>query len=185
MGGSAEIISDIFEAFDRQGAAHYGENVTQLEHALQCAQLARDHNCSSALILAALLHDIGRMLEPNGNEIELRGSDAKHEQAGADALAPFYPHELTEPIRLHVAAKRYLCATDPEYLERLSDASKLSLSVQGGPMSSEEVAAFERLPFFKDATLLRRFDDWGKRTGTEVAELRSYLPLLHSLCTTG
>lgn len=183
MGRREQVIATILGVFDRHGAAQYGENVTQLQHALQCAQLARDHDCSDALIIAALLHDIGRMLEPEGNESELQGSDARHEEVGARALTPWYPSEVTEPIRLHVAAKRYFCATDADYSARLSDASRLSLAVQGGAMTADEAAALESEPFFQDAILLRRFDDWGKRIGCEVAGLGSYVPLLKSLCT--
>lgn len=175
-------VDRIIDGFERHGASHYGEDVSQLQHALQCAQLARDHGCSDALIVAALLHDIGRILAPDGNESELDGTDAEHEQVGADALSAAYPPEVTEPIRLHVAAKRYLCATDPAYMDRLSAASKLSLAVQGGPLPANEAAAFERQPFFADAVLLRRFDDWGKRVDRPVAELDSYAELLASLC---
>ena len=164
------------------GEEHYGENVSQLQHALQCAQLARENHCSDALVVAALLHDIGRMLVPEGNEVELLGVNAAHEVIGANALATAYPPAVTEPIRLHVAAKRYLCATDADYAERLSAASQLSLGVQGGPMSADEVDAFEREPFFADAVILRRFDDWGKREGSEIADLQFYEPLLETLC---
>ena len=177
------MIARISDAFDRHGAAHYGENVTQLQHALQCAQLARDHDCSDALIVAALLHDIGRMLAPEGNEIELQGTDAEHEQIGADMLSAAYPPAVTEPIRLHVAAKRYLCAIDRDYADRLSAASRLSLAVQGGPNTMAEAAQFERHPFFADAVLLRRFDDWGKRVGSPVAEFEFYAELLRSQST--
>lgn len=185
MGVRDQLLARISEAFERHGADHYGENVTQLQHALQCAQLAREHDCSDSLVVAALLHDIGRMLEPDANDAELGGVDGEHEQVGADALSAGYAPEVTEPIRLHVAAKRYLCATDADYAARLSAASKLSLAVQGGPMSADEAAEFERQPFFADAVTLRGFDDWGKRTGCEVADFDSYAGLLRSLCNDG
>lgn len=181
MGTREQTKAMIFDAFKRHGEDRYGEDVSQLQHALQCAQLARKHECTDALIIAALLHDIGRMLVPEGNEVELKGIDAGHEVIGANALASAYPPTVTEPIRLHVAAKRYLCATDAEHARRLSAASQLSLAVQGGPMSEEEVLAFESQPFFADAVMLRRFDDWGKGLGCGVSDLYSYAALLDSL----
>lgn len=176
------VIAWIFDIFAREGHAHYGEHISQLQHALQCAQLAREHGCTDSLIAAALLHDLGRMIEPEGNDQELRGIDARHEDSGARALAPAFAPAVTEPIRLHVAAKRYLAATDPDYVARLSEASLLSLKVQGGPMRPDEITAFEADPFFADALQLRRFDDWGKRIGCPVAELGAYRELLESLC---
>lgn len=175
-------LDTIYDAFERNGSYGYGENLSQLQHALQCAQLARDHDCSDALIVAALLHDFGHMLAPEGNAIELQGANGEHGQVGADWLSAIYPLAVTEPIRLHVAAKRYLCATDPIYEGRLSAASKLSLAVQGGPYTPEEAAAFEQNPFFADAVLIRRFDDWGKRVGSSVADLGAYAKLLKSQC---
>lgn len=181
MSRSNPVIVQIFEAFARHGDAHYGENVSQLQHALQCAQLASEQGCAETMVAAALLHDIGRMLDPDGNAIELEGTDARHEETGAAALSRAFSPEVTEPVRLHVAAKRYLCAVDPRYVAGLSAASLLSLKVQGGAMDAAEVAAFEREPFCKDALLLRKFDDWGKRVGCPVAPLESYRPLLESL----
>lgn len=174
-------VAMILDTFARNGGDHYGENISQLQHALQCAQLAREHGCSDTLIIASLLHDIGRMLEPESNAEELRGIDAEHEEIAARALSGDFPPEVTEPIRLHVAAKRYLCATDPGYTATLSDASILSLSVQGGPMSDDEVQAFEREEFFADAVQLRRFDDWGKRIGCPVAELDFYVEMMEAV----
>ncbi len=174
-------VAEIFATFARHGAAQYGEHVTQLEHALQCAQLATEHACADTLVIAALLHDIGRLLEPDGNADELDGLDARHEDIGAVALSRAYPPAVTEPIRLHVAAKRYLCAVDADYRATLSAASLLSLAVQGGEMDAEEVARFQAEPYFAAAVQLRRFDDWGKRVGCPVAPLESYRPLLTAL----
>ncbi|WP_084581857.1 HD domain-containing protein [Sphingomonas azotifigens] len=181
MSRSNPVIVQIFEAFARHGDAHYGENVSQLQHALQCAQLASEQGCAETMVAAALLHDIGRMLDPDGNAIELEGTDARHEDTGAAALSRAFPPEVTEPVRLHVAAKRYLCAVDSRYVSGLSAASLLSLKVQGGAMDPDEVAAFEGEAFCKEALLLRKFDDWGKRVGCPVAPLESYRPLLESL----
>jgi phosphonate degradation associated HDIG domain protein len=181
MSRSNPVVAQIFEAFARHGDAHYGEHVSQLQHALQCAQLASEQGCSRTMVAAALLHDIGRMLDPDGNAVELEGTDARHEETGATVLSRAFSPEVIEPVRLHVAAKRYLCAVDPAYVAGLSAASLLSLAVQGGAMDATEAAAFEREPFFDDALLLRKFDDWGKRVGCPVASLDSYRPLLESL----
>ena len=178
------MVAEIFATFARHGAESYGENVTQIDHALQCAQLAVDHDCADTLVAAALLHDIGRLLEPAGNDGEHYGIDARHEDIGARALATCFPPTVTEPIRLHVAAKRYLCAVDAGYRATLSDASLSRLAVQGGAMTDEEVVRFRAEPFFAEAIMLRRFDDWGKRTGCPVAALESYRPLLDALIST-
>jgi len=172
------LIDRIYALFAAHGGAHYGENVSQLDHALQCAQLAAEHGCAEPLIAAALLHDIGRMIDPAGNDAELLGHDAAHEALGAAWLAPAFPPSVTEPIRLHVAAKRYLCAADPDYIATLSAASILSLGVQGGPMTAAEARVFEADSYHADAVQLRRFDDWGKRLGEAPAPLASYRALL-------
>lgn len=171
-------LDRIFAHFAQHGGAHYGEDVTQLDHALQCAQLATEHGCTEALVAAALLHDIGRMIDPAGNDAEQQGIDAGHEALGAAWLSPYFPPSVIEPIRLHVAAKRYLCATDPAYAAKLSAASILSLNVQGGPMPAADISAFEAEPFYADAVQLRRFDDWGKREGAAPAPLATYRALL-------
>lgn len=178
------VIALIFGAFAHHGDARYDETVSQRDHALQCAQHARDHGCADPLIAAALLHDIGRMIDPDGNAIERAGIDARHEAIAARVLARFFPSAVTEPIRLHVDAKRYLCAVDPAYLSALSAASLHSLDVQGGAMHGEERRRFEAEPFFAEALLLRRFDDRGERPQHRVTPLAAYRPLLLGLCTT-
>lgn len=165
----------------RCGAQTYGEAITQYAHAVQCAQLAREHGCGPAMIAAALLHDVGQFLDDAGNAAEAEGRDGQHEETGAAFLRDFFGPEVTEPVRLHVAAKRYLCASDPHYRAGLSAASELSLQVQGGPMSAAECAVFESHPFFADALLLRRIDDAGKRPGWAVPPLESYRDLLAGL----
>jgi phosphonate degradation associated HDIG domain protein len=178
---AAKIIDRIFELFDRFGSLYYGEDATQLQHALQAAELARRNRCSDAMIAAALLHDVGQFLDDAGNAAEAQGVDARHETFGAAFLSAYFPREVTEPVRLHVAAKRYLCAIEPAYLAGLSRASAISLELQGGPMSADEIRAFEAGPFFADAITLRRFDDMGKHPGWRVPDLASYRPLLESL----
>ncbi|MET0309622.1 MAG: phosphohydrolase [Sphingomonas sp.] len=178
---AANVIDRIFELFDRFGSLYYGEDATQLQHALQTAELARRNRCSDAMIVAALLHDVGQFMDDAGNAAEALGIDARHEISGSAYLGAYFSREVTEPVRLHVAAKRYLCAIDPIYLEGLSRASAISLELQGGPMSPDEIRAFEAEPFFADAVTLRRFDDMGKHPGWRVPDLASYRPLLESL----
>jgi len=175
------IIEQIFGLFDRFGSESYGEHATQLQHALQVAELARVNGCSRALVAAALLHDVGQFIDDAGNAAETLGIDARHEVSGAKYLEEHFPPEVSEPVRLHVAAKRYLCAVDSTYFDRLSDASKLSLKYQGGPMSAAEVTAFEAESFHADAVTLRRFDDTGKQPGWNPPGLIAYRALLESL----
>jgi phosphonate degradation associated HDIG domain protein len=175
------IIDHIFDLFGRCGAESYGENATQLQHALQVAALARRHGCTSALIVASLLHDIGQFMDDAGNAAETQGIDAHHEISGARFLEGYFPADVLEPIRLHVAAKRYLCAVDATYLGNLSRASRLSLEYQGGPMAANEIRAFEAAPLHANAITLRRFDDAGKQPDWYPPDLASYRPLLESL----
>jgi phosphonate degradation associated HDIG domain protein len=175
------IIEQIFSLFDRFGPESYGEDATQLQHAVQVAELARREGCTPALIAAALLHDIGQFIDDAGNAADTLGIDARHEVIGARFLQVHFPAEVYEPVRLHVAAKRYLCAVENAYLDRLSRASTLSLKYQGGPMTPEEVRAFEAEPFHGDAVTLRRFDDTGKQPDWYPPGLTSYRALLESL----
>lgn len=178
---TAQIIDDIFAIFRGSGNLNYGEDVSQMEHILQCAHLARIDGATDALIAAALLHDIGQFLDDAGNAAELKGIDARHEVTGAAYLAPFFPDAVTEPVRLHVEAKRYLCATEPGYLEALSRASALSLRLQGGPHGDQEMRDFLALPAAADAIRLRRYDDQGKKRDWDVPDLETYRPLLELL----
>lgn len=160
---SAEtIIDQVFALFALRGGESYGERVTQLDHALQCAALARLEGAPDTLVAAALLHDYGHLIEDRGHMAEREGLDGEHEAVGALALSAWFGPDVTRPIALHVAAKRYLCAVEPGYAEALSPASQLSLSLQGGPMSAAEAADFAALPHAAEAVRLRRWDDWGK-----------------------
>jgi phosphonate degradation associated HDIG domain protein len=179
------VVDQIFDLFERLGSQRYGEDATQLQHALQTAELARSNGCADALVAAALLHDVGQLMGGAGDAAEKLGLDARHEIGGARFLRKHFPAAVCEPIRLHVAAKRYLCAVDPAYAEGLSRASLLSLKLQGGPMSPEEIAAFEAEPFHDDAVTLRRFDDAGKQPDWVTPDLASHRPLLESLLLTG
>jgi [1-hydroxy-2-(trimethylamino)ethyl]phosphonate dioxygenase len=169
------IIDQIISLFRQRGDAMYGgEAVTQTEHALQTAHLAERSGSPSTLIAAALLHDFGHLVHDLPEDAADLGMDDAHEALGARWLADHFGLSVTEPGRLHVAAKRYLCAVDEDYLARLSPASVQSLALQGGPMSDAEIRAFEKLPFAADAVKLRRWDDQAKIPGLEVPGLAHY-----------
>ena len=172
-------VDDILELFERSGHSQYGaEAVTQIEHALQAVALAQADGAGPGLIAAALLHDVGHLLHALPADAPERGIDDHHENSAAHRLARLFPPSVTDPIRLHVAAKRYLCAVEPMYLEKLSGPSIVSLRLQGGPMSAAEVAAFETQPSFRDAVRLRRWDDEAKVPGRPtptLAEFATYL----------
>ena len=147
-------VETIGELFAGPGARdHLGEPVPIGEHMLQAGALAEAAGARGALVAAALLHDIGHLL----------GEDEdRHGEAGANWLSQWFGDAVTEPVRLHVAAKRYLCAVEPGYFGLLSAESVRTLSLQGGPMTAAEVAAFEALPFSRDAVAVRRWDDQAK-----------------------
>lgn len=155
--------AEVLDLFRRNGDSQYGgEAVSQLEHALQAATFAEAEGASAALIAAALLHDIGHLLHTLPDDTSDRGIDDRHELLGARWLEARFPPEVSEPIKLHVAAKRYLCAVDRDYRDRLSSPSQVSLALQGGPMTPEEVREFEQHRFARDATRLRHWDDAAK-----------------------
>jgi [1-hydroxy-2-(trimethylamino)ethyl]phosphonate dioxygenase len=165
----------------RGGEAYFGEPVTVLEHCLQAAFFARNAEKDDSLVAAALLHDVGHLLHQEGEDVADHGIDTRHEELADRMLAAHLPAEVTEPIRLHVAAKRYLCFADPAYRDALSPSSVLSLSLQGGPMSEVEAKGYLALPFALDAIALRHWDDEAKIAGLQVPEIGSYLPMLKAL----
>lgn len=170
-----EKIDALFNYMQCRGQTFYDEAVTQLEHALQCAELAIKYNGSNSQITSALLHDIGHFIMDEHNaEVSFLDTDLNHEEIGAEYLEPFFPEAVTTPIRLHVPAKRYLCTVDASYYDGLSDTSKRSLKLQGGVMSDEECRAFEAIPHYQDALTLRRWDDQAKVNGLETAGLEIY-----------
>jgi len=157
------ILNRIGQAFtDRGGSWYAGEAVTQTEHALQAALQAEKSGAPSELIAAALLHDYGHLIHNFGEDCAESGIDDHHEDLGAKQLAKHFGSAVTEPIRMHVPAKRYLCAVEPGYLEDLSDASLLSLKLQGGPFTAAEAEEFIAQPHADDAVRLRRWDDQAK-----------------------
>ena len=169
----------IFTIFKERGqSAYLGEPVSQLEHALQAAHFAEQNHAPAPLIVAALLHDIGHLIEELPEDIAEQGIDARHEEIGHDWLMARFPPSVCDPVFLHVAAKRYLCATDTAYLGQLSPASVLSLKLQGGPMSPAEVSAFEEHEFFQQAVQLRRWDDQAKIEGLSTVPLSHYRELI-------
>ena len=178
---SAEVIDFILDLFASRGAEEYmGEAVSMAQHMEQTAACALADDAPDSLVIAALLHDIGHFIGDHPIEALENGIDNLHEAVGADYLQSYFPPAITEPIRLHVAAKRYLCATDDDYFGRLSDASVNSLRVQGGPMSAEEVARFEANPYHRDAVKLRLYDDDGKVHGLDINPVTDYRATLEA-----
>jgi phosphonate degradation associated HDIG domain protein len=155
-----------------KGASDYGgEPVTQLAHALQSAAMAEADGASDALVVAALLHDLGHLIDADVSHAV--GGERWHETLGARALGRWYGPEVTEPVRLHVLAKRYL-ARDPDYLASLTDESKRTLGFQGGPFSDGEAEGFLGLPHAEDAIRLRQWDDRAKDPAADVPGLEHY-----------
>lgn len=174
-----DIVAGLAALLEGKGQRRYGlSGVNQLQHALQAALQAEQAGCAPSLIAAALLHDIGHMVHGLGDDPAADGVDDRHESLGHAYLARYFGPEVSEPVRLHVAAKRYLCGTEPDYFGRLAPDSVRSLALQGGPMSAEEVAAFRALPYAEDAVRLRRFDEGAKVKALDtppVAHFAAYL----------
>jgi [1-hydroxy-2-(trimethylamino)ethyl]phosphonate dioxygenase len=174
-------VDEIFELFEQRGGADYGgEWVSQLEHALQCAALAEEAGADAALISAALLHDIGHLVHELGREPATRGIDDRHELRGREWLSRRFGEDVTEPVRQHVNAKRYLTATDPGYFATLSPSSMRSLALQGGPFSAEHAAGFFSLPHAPAAVRLRRWDEGAKIPGKPTPGLEHFRPYLEA-----
>ncbi|MCK6451454.1 MAG: HD domain-containing protein [Alphaproteobacteria bacterium] len=197
-----ERAGEVLDLIVREGAAWYGtERVTQLQHALQAARLAEREGASPALVAAALLHDIGHLMAKDrpaavdpaaDSNVGARGStraapgerrqhDDRHEHIAGGLLVRLFGTAVAEPVRLHVDAKRFLCATEPGYHGTLSPASVRSLELQGGAFSPDAAARFRAGPFAADAVRLRRWDDLAKDPSVETRPLSAYVPLLRSL----
>lgn len=177
---AASLQAELAALFEGKATRRYGlEDVSQLEHALQAALQAERGGEPPAMILAALLHDVGHMIHAYGENPAAEGKDDRHELLGGKWLATRLPGSVSEPVRLHVAAKRYLCATEPGYTDKLAPDSVRSLKLQGGPMSADEAAQFRDDPYAEEAIRLRRYDDAAKapemRT-PKVGHFLNYLP---------
>lgn len=171
-----DVIENVTELFRTHGSSLYGgEQVTQLEHALQAAHMARRAGATPALVIAALLHDIGHMLHDLPEDAPQQGVEDYHEELAGAWLALHFPPDVVQPARLHVAAKRYLFTVESDYRSRLSPPSLLSLELQGGPMDPVEVEEFRKSPHFQDAIQLRRWDEAAKIPNLNVPPLEDYL----------
>jgi phosphonate degradation associated HDIG domain protein len=176
-----DVIDRLLSLFaDRGRGAYFGEAVTQTEHALQCSHLAEQSGADAALVAAALLHDVGHLLHGLAEDAAEQGIDDRHEDGGARWLGRHFGPAVVDPVRLHVAAKRYLCAVEPGYAAALSPASQLSLRLQGGPLAPDEAHRFEQEPWFRSAVAVRRWDDAAKVPGLAVPALEHYRPHLQA-----
>ncbi|WP_020594275.1 (R)-1-hydroxy-2-trimethylaminoethylphosphonate oxygenase [Kiloniella laminariae] len=173
------IVDFIGDIFHRRGADSYlGEQVTMSEHMLQGAQLAEQAGAGDILIAAALLHDIGHYTNEFPDDALAKGINNHHDEAGAAVLQAFFPPVITECVRQHVAAKRYLCATDDSYFGKLSDASIHTLNLQGGPMNAEEITEMQKNPHLKEIVQVRYWDDAGKDPKVTTPPFEYYAPIL-------
>jgi [1-hydroxy-2-(trimethylamino)ethyl]phosphonate dioxygenase len=178
------VVDEIFTLFKKRGAnAYFGERVSMTEHALQAAHFAQQAAAPPALVIAALLHDIGHLLDEVPDDIADWTVDVRHEELGSRWLAKRFRAEVSEPVRLHVAAKRYLCATDVKYFTKLSPASVHTLTLQGGPMVPPEITLFETERYFRQAVRVRQWDDQGKIAGLTTPGLEDYDMLIEKLAS--
>ncbi|MBL7620055.1 HD domain-containing protein [Frankia sp. AgB1.8] len=175
-------LGAVHGAFGAAAASDYlGESLTVAQHQLRTAARALAAGAAPALVAAALLHDVGHVIDLDSADALHRGEDIRHEETGAAWLERWFGPEVTEPVRLHVEAKRYLCAVDPGYYDLLSPISKKTLAMQGGPLDGAELAAFRAGRYAEDAASVRRWDDGGKDPDAVVPPLAAYDDLLASL----
>jgi phosphonate degradation associated HDIG domain protein len=180
---SNPLRQELLEIFQGRATRRYGlSEVSQLQHALQAAALAEADDAPPATVLASLLHDVGHMIHDLGEDPAGRGIDDVHEERGAQWLAERFGPDVSEPVRMHVAAKRYLCAVEPDYFGKLSADSVRSLALQGGPMSAGEVAAFRRNPLHAEAVRLRRYDEAAKDPRASTPDFDHFLRHVPACC---
>ena len=173
------VADEVLALFNSRGSeAYFGEHVSMTEHMLQTAHFAEQEQAPRRLVLAALLHDVGHLVEPVPDDLEDWRTDARHEEVGSRWLTTRIRAEVCEPVRLHVAAKRYLCATDSGYVALLSQASLVTLKLQGGPMTPAEQLQFEMERSYREAIRVRRWDDQGKVSGLKTPTLAHYRDLI-------
>ena len=172
-----DIIDKIISNFKNNNSLYIGENVTIAEHMIQSAMMAEKSKSKDNLVCACLLHDYGHFILDNPDELVRKQQDGKHEDIGYEYLKKFFKKEIVEPIKHHVIAKRYL-ARDKKYFARLSEASVVSLKLQGGILSNKEANLFEKQEFFKEAIKLRKFDEAAKKVGVKIKDIIQYKDLL-------
>ena len=176
------IVDFIRDIFDRRGADSYlGETITMSQHMLQAAQNAEQAGEPRNVITATLLHDIGHFTGEFPDDFIELGIDNLHQHAGASILERFFKADVTEPVRWHVDAKRYLCAVEPEYFASLSDASVKTLKLQGGPFDEGQRREFENRPHFETALRVRRYDDKAKVPGKATPNIDYYLSMVREV----
>ena len=179
---SDTVVPYLLEIFERRGPeAYLGESVSMADHMEQSAACAVADNASNAIVIASLLHDSGHFSGEFALDALEHGIANLHQDSGGEILAQFYPAEISEPVRLHVAAKRYLCAVDSSYFSKLSPASVNSLELQGGFMNAAEIKQFEANPHHLGAVQLRRYDDDGKVAGLAIYKVDHYRDLLQEM----
>ena len=174
-----KIIYKIISNFINNKSLYIGEKVTMSEHMIQSAMLAEKAKCNDDLICACLLHDYGHFLLEDPDELVKNKLDGEHENIGYQYLKKFFGQKIVEPIKYHVLAKRYL-ARDKKYFDFLSDASKISLKLQGGVLNAKESKEFENKSYFNPSILLRKFDEAAKRTDIKMKSIHDYEKLLSS-----
>ena len=180
------VRDEIRDIYENRATSQYGLSaVNQQQHALQAAAMAEAQGEAPAMIVAALLHDVGHMVHDLGENPAEAGVDDRHEELGAAWLVSHFGAGVTEPVRLHVPAKRYLCAVDPGYFAKLSPDSVLSLKLQGGPMSPDEVRAFQRNPYAEPAVRLRRLDEAAKDPTMVTPPVEHFLQYVDQVLGTG
>ena len=173
------IIDQIISSYSNNKSLYIGEEVTITEHMIQTAMLAEKTNCSSSLICSSLLHDYGHFILENPDDLVNKNKDGKHEDVGYEFLKKYFVKDVVKPIKHHVKAKRYL-ARDEKYYQLLSEASKISLELQGGIMNDKESKEFESNEFFESSIKLRKFDEGAKKIGLKIKSINEYKNLLVS-----
>jgi [1-hydroxy-2-(trimethylamino)ethyl]phosphonate dioxygenase len=173
------IIAQIISNYSNNKSLYIGEKVTMSEHMIQTAMLAEKTNCSSNLVCSSLLHDYGHFILENPDDLVAKNQDGKHEDVGCSFLEKYFIEDVLGPIKYHVEAKKYL-AREKNYYDLLSEASKISLKLQGGVMNEEEAKKFEKNKFFESSIKLRKFDEIAKKSGLKIKSINEYKNLLTS-----
>ena len=173
------IVDEIINKYQNNNSLYIGEKVTMTEHMIQTAMLAEENQSPASLICACLLHDYGHFIIEDPDELVKNNKDGNHESIGYEYLKNFFKKEIVQPIKYHVLAKRYL-ARDKKYYNHLSDASKISLKLQGGMLSKKESNDFQKISYFKDTIKLRKFDEMAKKTNIKIKSIYDYKDLLIS-----